>query len=148
MQKSALHTLIELAQKEVDAAAKQLGFCIKQSNDAHEQLTLLTQYRSDYELRLQSNAQRGLNVIQYANFQSFIIKLDQAIEGQKKIITDAEYKVDIAKRHWQEQEKKRLSFKTIVKRHQQIAVKKEAKQDQKQTDERATHALFYKNLKD
>ncbi|MBI3712962.1 MAG: flagellar export protein FliJ [Burkholderiales bacterium] len=148
MQKSSLLTLIELAQNDVDVAAKQLGFCIKLSNEAHQQLTLLTQYRSDYELRLQSNAQQGLNVIQYANFQSFIIKLDQAIEGQKKIISDAEYKVETAKRHWQEQEKKRLSYETIVKRQQQLAIKKEAKQDQKQTDERATHALFYKNLKD
>lgn len=148
MPKSALHTLIELAQKEVDAAAKQLGISIQRSKEANEQLTLLIQYRSDYEMRLQSNAQQGLNVIQYANFQSFIIKLDQAIEGQKKIITDAEYKVEIAKRNWQEQEKKRLSYQAIIKRHRHLATKKEAKQDQKQTDERATHALFYKKLKD
>lgn len=148
MPKSALTTLVELAQKDVETAAKQLGFCIKLSNEAHEQLTLLTQYRSDYELRLQHNAQRGLNVIQYANFQSFIIKLDQAIEGQKKMIVDAEYKVDIAKRHWQEQEKKRLSYETLIKRQKHIAVQKELKRDQKQTDERALHALFYKNLKD
>lgn len=146
MPKSALHTLVELAQKEVEAAAKQLGISIRHSNEANEQLTLLIQYRSDYELRLQSNAKQGLNVIQYANFQSFIIKLDQAIEGQKKIITDAEYKVEIAKRHWQEQEKKRLSYETIIKRHQRLAIKKEARRDQKQTDERATHALFYKKL--
>lgn len=148
MPKSALHTLIELAQKEVDAAAKRLGISIQRNKEANEQLTLLIQYRSDYEMRLQNNAQQGLNVIQYANFQSFIVKLDQAIEGQKKIITDAEYKVEVAKRDWQEQEKKRLSYQTIVKRHQHLATKKEAKQDQKQTDERATHALFYKKLKD
>lgn len=148
MPKTALHTLIDLAQQEVDAAAKQLGFVIKLSNEAHEQLTLLLQYRSDYELRLQNNAQRGLNVIQYANFQSFILKLDQAIEGQKKIISDAEYKVEIAKRHWQAQEKKRLSYETIIKRQQQLTIKKEAKLDQKQTDERATHARFYRKSKD
>lgn len=144
MPKTALHTLVDLAQKDVDAAAKQLGFSIKLSKEAQEQLSLLMQYRSDYELRLQSNARQGLNVVQYANFQSFILKLDQAIEGQKKIISDVEYKVEIAKRHWQEQEKKRLSYQTIIKRQLQLAIQKEAKQDQKQTDERATHALFYK----
>nr|WP_314861748.1 flagellar export protein FliJ [uncultured Undibacterium sp.] len=141
---SALSTLIELAENDVENAAKNLGRSIKAKDEATQQLGLLTQYRADYEARLQNNAQRGLTVSQFANYQGFIGKLDQAIEGQKKLIIDAEYKVDIAKKFWQECEKKRLSYKTLINRNIAAELKKENKRDQKQTDERATRTLFYK----
>lgn len=141
---SALNTLIELAQNEVENAAKYLGQTIKAKDDAIEQLGLLTQYRADYETRLQNNAQKGLSVTQFANFQGFIAKLDQAIEGQKKLVIDAEYKVDKAKKNWQACEKKRLSYQTLINRNIATELKKENKRDQKQTDERATRTLFYK----
>ena len=144
MASSALITLIELAENEVENAAKNLGRTIKARDDANEQLNLLHQYRGDYVVRFQTNAQKGLNVTQFTNFQSFIGKLDQAIEGQKKIVADAEYKIDIAKKAWQECEKKRLSYKTLIDRHAAAEVKKENKRDQKQTDERAGRTLFYK----
>lgn len=144
MANSALSTLIELAENEVENAAKNLGRMIKARDDANEQLNLLNQYRSDYEIRFQSNAKQGLNVTQFTNFQAFIIKLDQAVEGQKKLIQDAEYRIEIAKKNWQECEKKRLSYKTLIDRNAASELKKENKRDQKQTDERATRALFYK----
>jgi len=141
---SALSTLIELAENDVENAAKNLGRSIKAKDEATQQLGLLTQYRADYEARLQNNAQRGLTVSQFANYQGFIGKLDQAIEGQKKLILDAEYRVEIAKKFWQECEKKRLSYKTLINRNIAAELKKENKRDQKQTDERATRTLFYK----
>lgn len=144
MANSALSTLIELAENEVENAAKNLGRMIKARDDANEQLNLLNQYRSDYEIRFQSNAQQGLNVTQFTNFQAFIVKLDQAVDGQKKLIQDAEYRIEIAKKNWQECEKKRLSYKTLIDRNAANELKKENKRDQKQTDERATRALFYK----
>lgn len=144
MANSALSTLIELAENEVENAARNLGRMIKARDDANEQLNLLNQYRSDYELRFQSNAKQGLNVTQFTNFQAFIVKLDQAVDGQKKLIQDAEYRIEVAKKNWQECEKKRLSYKTLIDRNAASELKKENKRDQKQTDERATRALFYK----
>jgi flagellar FliJ protein len=141
---SALTTLIELAENDVENAAKNLGRMIKAKDDANEQLNLLSQYRDDYEARLLANAQQGLSVTQFANFQAFIVKLDQAIDGQKTIILDAEYRIEVAKKAWQECEKKRLSYQTLIDRNAALEVKKENKRDQKQTDERATRALFYK----
>ncbi|MBC3809067.1 flagellar export protein FliJ [Undibacterium seohonense] len=144
MTTSALTTLIELAENDVDNAAKNLGRAIKAKDDANEQLNLLNQYRADYVIRFQNNAQQGLNVSQFTNFQGFIGKLDQAIDGQQRLVADAEYKIEIAKKVWQECEKKRLSYKTLIDRNAAAEVKKENKRDQKQTDERAGRTLFYK----
>lgn len=144
MASSTLQTLIELAENDVENAAKNLGRSIQARDAANEQLNLLHQYRNDYVNRFQSNAQKGLNVTQFINFQGFINKLDQAIEGQKKVLADAEYKINIAKKNWQECEKKRLSYQTLVDRNAAAELKKENKRDQKQTDERAGRTLFYK----
>jgi flagellar FliJ protein len=144
MHKSPLSTLIELAINNVEQAAKNLGRAIRAKDDAEEQLRLLIQYRADYETRLQSNATQGLNVAQYINFQAFIGKMDLAVDGQKKIIQHAEYKVDLAQKHWQDCERKRLSYKTLIDRNAAVEQKKDGRRDQKQTDELATRTLFYK----
>lgn len=144
MPRTALISLIEIAAKEVNLAAKNLGYTIRAKQAAEEQLSLLLQYRSDYAARFQENAKQGLNVTQYTNFQLFIVKLDMAIEGQKRLILDAEYKIIQARSAWQDCEKKRLSFQTLVNKKNLAERKKEAKSDQKQTDERATRSFFYK----
>ncbi len=145
MVKSQLQTLIELTENELDTAAKNLGRMIKARDQANEQLTMLIQYRSDYELRLQQNAKQGLTVAQYANFQGFIGKLDEAIEGQKKLIVDAEYRVKTATQQWQEFEKKRLSYEVLNKKNIKQEQVRDNRRDQKQTDEAANRKLFYKS---
>ena len=145
MKKATLDTLIEIAQKASDDAAKKLGRTIQAKVDSENQVNLLVQYRGDYEMRFQESSKIGLNVTQYMNFQSFIAKLDTAVDGQKRLIQDAEYKVEMAKKKWQETEKTRLSYQTLMNRDIANNHKKEAKQDQKQTDEHATRAFFYKS---
>ncbi|MFZ6680688.1 flagellar export protein FliJ [Undibacterium sp. Tian12W] len=142
--KSPISTLIEITEREVDDAAKLLGKAIRAHEDTEKKLSLLQQYRDDYAQRLQDGAAKGLTVSQYTNFLSFLAKLDSAIDGQKKVVMDAEHRIVMAKTEWQASEKKRLSYDTLQNRAQTVQQKKEAKRDQKQTDEMAARALFYK----
>ncbi|MFZ6720268.1 flagellar export protein FliJ [Undibacterium sp. Ji49W] len=142
--KSPITTLIEIAEREVDDAAKLLGKAIRAHEDTQKKLSLLQQYRDDYAQRLQDGATKGLSAAQYTNFLSFLGKLDTAIEGQKQVVMDAEHRIVMAKTEWQSTEKKRLSYNTLQNRAHNVLQKKEAKRDQKQTDEMAARALFYK----
>jgi flagellar FliJ protein len=143
-QPSPIETLIEIAERETDDAAKRLGNAIRHQEEATGKLNLLLQYRDDYESKFQTSAAAGLNASQYGNFLAFLNKLNAAVDGQRKIIEDAERKVALAKQQWQSCEKKRLSYNTLDKRVKQQAQKKESKRDQKQTDEFAARAYFYK----
>ncbi len=143
MQKSPISTMIEIAVKESDDAAKRLGKAIKAHEETEKQFSLLSQYRKDYELRFQDNAAKGIGTAQYLNFQAFINKLDGAVDGQKQIVRDAENKIKIARELWQESEKKRLSYNTLNNRAISVRQKQEAKLEQKQTDELAARTLFY-----
>ena len=143
-QKSPISTLIELAEKATDEAAKHLGRMIRAHEETENKLNLLIQYRDDYAQRFQEGAAKGLSAAQYGNFMSFIGKLDGAIEGQRQVVADAEHKIQLAKNMWQGSEKKRLSYNTLHNRAQSVQLAKEAKQDQKQTDESAARSYFYK----
>jgi flagellar FliJ protein len=144
MQKSPISTLIELAEKNSDEAAKRLGKTIHAHEETEKQLNLLLQYREDYQQRFQDGAAKGLSAAQYGNFISFINKLDGAVDGQKQVVRDAEYKIIMARNIWQESEKKRLSYNTLNDRTQTAQQKKETKRDQKNTDEHAARSFFYK----
>lgn len=143
MQKSPISTMIEIAVKNSDEAAKRLGKAIKAHDATEKQLSLLTQYRRDHELRFQDNAAKGISTSQYLNYQAFINKLDSAVDGQKLVVRDAEHKIKIAREQWQESEKKRLSYNILHSRALTTIQKQEAKLEQKQTDELAARTLFY-----
>ena len=51
---SALDTLIELAQRDTDEAAKRLGVALKAVDEAEQKLTMLLGFRDDYGIKLEA----------------------------------------------------------------------------------------------
>jgi flagellar FliJ protein len=141
---SALNTLIELATTEVDDAAARLGRAVRAAEDARQKLSLLGNYRDDYAQRFQHTMANGFTPMAYRNFQGFMDKLDQAINGQQQVVRDAEYRVEQERSNWRESERKRISFDALATRAKTAADQKVAKREQKQTDEQAARKLLYK----
>jgi flagellar protein FliJ len=141
---SALDTLIELATKATDDAAKRLGRAIRGTEDAEQKLALLLQYRDDYAARFQVNMMSGVTASGYRNFQLFLNKLEDAIKGQQRIVLDAQKRVSNEKNAWQQSERKRMSYDTLATRAEKEQQLKETRRDQKQTDEFAARRLLYK----
>lgn len=140
---SALNTLIELATKDVEDAATLLGRAVRAVADAKEKLTLLSGYQEDYANRFQSSMAGGLTTMAYRNFRAFMDKLDQAIAGQRHVITDAECRAEIECGKWRECERKRISYDALASRAKSAEQKKVAKREQKETDELAARKLTY-----
>ena len=90
---SALNTLIDLAHKESDEAAKRLAATLRASEEAGQKLELLLQYRNDYAARCEADMASGISTTQLHNFQVFMQKLDTAIAGQQKVVDDARQRV-------------------------------------------------------
>lgn len=139
---SALETLIELATSATDEAAKRLGNAIRATDKAEKKLALLQQYRDDYSARFQAKmAQGGLTPLTFRNFQSFIDKLDAAIEGQLQVVKEAENGVTQERGAWQASERKRMSYDTLATRAMQKEQQRENKRDQKLNDEQAARLV-------
>jgi flagellar FliJ protein len=141
---SALDTLIELATKQTDEAAKRLGRAIRASEDAEQKLQLLMQYRDDYTARFHASLASGLSPAGYRNFQLFLDKLEDAIKGQQKAVEDTHKRISNERSTWQGSERKRMSYDTLATRAEKAQQLKESKRDQKQTDEFAARQLLYK----
>ncbi|GAA4015117.1 flagellar export protein FliJ [Actimicrobium antarcticum] len=141
---SAIDTLIELAVKDTDEAAKRLGLAIRACEEVQQKLTLLMQYRDDYATRFQHSLSVGLSPSGYRNFQLFIDKLDGAIASQELVLLDAKRRIEEARSAWQENERKRMSYGTLASRALKAEQAKEAKRDQKAMDEHAARAILYK----
>jgi flagellar FliJ protein len=141
---SAIDTLIELAVKETDEAARRLGHAIRSCEEVEEKMTLLLKYRDDYAQRFQQSLSAGLNAMGYRNFQLFIDKLDGAITSQQLVVLDAKHRIERERGAWQASERKRMSYGTLAQRAVKEEQRKEAKRDQKATDEHAARSSSYK----
>jgi flagellar FliJ protein len=140
---SALNTLIELAQKETDDAAKRLGEALRSIEEAEQKLDLLLQYRNDYALRCQSNLSNGISATHFNNFQMFMHKLDQAIAGQQAVVSDARFCSEQTRSNWQSCEQKKMSFVTLENRAKKENTRRELQRDQKQNDEHAARRVLH-----
>lgn len=139
-----LETLIDLARRETDDAAKRLGAALKAVADAEEKLNMLVGYRDEYGRRFDASQQQGITPMAYRNFQAFMEKLDSAIKGQEDVLRHTKARGDQEKQAWQDAERKRMSFSTLRDRAQAQELKKEAKRDQKAMDEHASRQAFFK----
>ncbi|MDB5745558.1 MAG: fliJ [Massilia sp.] len=138
---SALETLIELAQRDSDAAAKRLGSALKAVEEAEQKLKMLLGYRDDYANRLDQAQMAGITPFAYANFVAFVGKLDNAINGQQEVLKHAKYKSELERKTWQESERKRLSYRTLTERAAAEALRIENKRDQKMMDDHAARTV-------
>lgn len=142
--RSALTTLIELAQRDSDEAAKRLGVALKAADETEQKLTMLLGYRDDYALKLDAAQVKGITPMAYRNFVAFMDKLDQAVRGQREVVKHAQHKSAMEKAAWQASERKRLSYRTLNERAATEALKLENKRDQKLMDEHAARQAYYK----
>ncbi len=142
--RSPLETLIELAQRTTDDAAKRLGAALRALEETEQKLQMLIGYRSDYAVRFEASQAAGITPMAYRNFQAFLEKLDNAIRGQQEVVAHAQRKSAGEKTAWQNSERKRMSYTTLSNRAAQDAMRQEAKRDQKSMDEHAARQAYYK----
>ena len=142
--KAQLETLMDLARRETDDAAKRLGIALKAVEDAKQKHEMLLGYREEYLKRFEAAQAAGITPMAYRNFVAFIEKLDTAVKGQMDMIKHAEHRSTQEKTAWQASERKRMSYSTLNDRADAAALKLENKRDQKQMDEHAARQAFYK----
>jgi flagellar FliJ protein len=83
-QNSALTTLKDLAEKEVDDAALRLGEMRRGCQQAEEQLKMLMDYQHEYRNNLNNDMSQGIGAQRWQNYQQFIQTLEKAIEQHRQ----------------------------------------------------------------
>jgi flagellar protein FliJ len=137
---SVIDTLIELTSQKSEEAAKALSMALQQQKQSAEKLSLLTQYKSEYMVRLDKQLRDGLSVKSMVNFQNFLNDLDLAVLQQQRAHNADTDAVKTMQRNWQELERKKLSYSTLADRASAKLLAKANKQEQKLMDEMASRS--------
>lgn len=136
-----IQTLIDLAQGDVDTAAKQLGRAQRERADAQSQLEALIRYRDEYHANFTKSACSGMPAGNWRNFQAFIDTLDAAIAQQRALVTSATTRVEAAKPEWVRQKQKLGSYEILQARGVAAEARVAARREQRDADEHAAKVL-------
>jgi flagellar protein FliJ len=143
--RSALDTLLELAQTRTDDAARRLGVLNTQGVDMETKLALLTEYWNEYSARFQISMQQGITAADWRNYQEFLNKLDAAIVQQREVLAATRQRVEAGQVAWQSAKRTLKSYDTLALRHAGAEMLRMARHEQKETDERASNATARQN---
>ena len=132
-----LQTLLDLANNRMDEAARKLGELIASENAVEEKLALLVDYRKEYHARFVEAVRNGIGPDAWRNFSAFLGKLDDAIAHQERAVSVSRQRTEQGQQAWVDQRNKVKAFDTLSHRHQSQQARKEAKQEQRLTDEHA-----------
>jgi len=138
---SPLQTLIGLAQDDLDAAAQRLGRAQREKSEIEAQLQSLVTYREEYHTRFTESARQGMAAGNVRNFQAFIDTLDSAIEQQRRLVEQANARLEAAKPEWQRSKQKLGSYEVLQARQDEVAARVEARREQRDADEYAARVL-------
>lgn len=143
-QNGALATLKDLAEKEVDDAAQQLGAMRRGYQQAEEQLKMLMDYQQEYRTSLNSDMVQGIGSQRWINYQQFIQTLEVAIEQHRQQLNQWSSKVERALDFWREKKQRLQAWTTLQDRQTAAAALAENRLDQKKMDEFALRATMRK----
>jgi flagellar protein FliJ len=143
--RSALDTLLELAQTRTDDAARRLGVLNTQGVDMETKLALLTEYWNEYSARFQISMQQGITAADWRNYQEFLNKLDAAIVQQREVLATTRQRVEAGQVAWQSAKRTLKSYDTLALRQAGAEMLRMARHEQKETDERASNATARQN---
>jgi flagellar protein FliJ len=137
---SALHMLLDLAKEEAEQAMQQLTIANQTLKAEQEKSAMLHAYKQDYVDQLNALLAKGLAKQSHVNYQHFLQKLEQAINGQQEVTVNAADQRAKALEVLQSAQRKKMSFEVLIDRANQKAMKAANKREQKMMDECAMRA--------
>jgi flagellar FliJ protein len=136
-QKTPLHTLQELAHSRVDEATRRLGELMAGEQAVEVKLKMLQDYRKEYSSRFMESARGGIDPNAWRNYSNFLGKLDEAISSQEVMLRQSRQATAHGQQNWVAENTRAKAFDTLSARHEKQAAAREAKSEQRQSDEHA-----------
>lgn len=137
----SLLLVLEAAQKERDAALSAHEAARKVHESARQQAQSLNDWRQDYQRRWQTQFQQSGGVEIVRCYQDFMARLGDAVSEQDRRVGNAEQQVARARALLIERERRVAAVSQLIDRRQAEAMHKQARQDQKATDEMAARSV-------
>ena len=139
---TTLQALLEQSENERDAALARVQQADEALRQGQAQAEQLHAYREDYRRRAPALNGKGASIELVRCHQGFMQRLDQAIEHQKAQVVAIEKHAAVLRDQLLERELRVASVKKLLERRADEAMRREARADQRRTDEHAQRATW------
>lgn len=136
----SLLMVLESAEKERDEALRALEAARKSHESARQQAQSLHDWRQDYQRRWQAQFKQSGGVEIVRCYQDFINRLADAVTEQDRRVDLADQQVARARSLLIERERRVAAVSQLIDRRQAELMHKQARQEQKATDEMAARS--------
>ncbi len=133
----SLQPLVDLSHHKNDAAALKLGQLNQKQQAEQKKLETLLQFRRDYQNKFREATQSGMDQNGLRNFQSFLDRLDEAIQQQRGVIEQATQSFANGRDELHQAQRAMKSFDTLAQRHAETVRQQNNQTDQKLQDEQS-----------
>lgn len=127
--------LIDLAQRELDAAASAMGELQRRRDALAQQGEGLDAFRGEYRTRLSGATGQGITMGEWRNFEAFLGSLDTAMTRQGAQLAALDAQIAQALAVWRDKKRKLNSFQALAERAERQAEARRARVLQREIDE-------------
>ena len=135
MEAATLDILIELAKAKCDAAQGRHAAVQRSAEQAQAYLATLQQYAREYDERARSQTGEDFDISAQRNEAAFLARLQLAVEAQQSEVERRAGAVMVAAREVAHCLQRRKSLETLAQRRIDAMRRREARRDQRTTDE-------------
>lgn len=132
----------QIAQDHEQEAVKDLGQSQRALSEHELKLQQLKDYRVEYARLFQEHGGRGMDGSQLQAYQGFLAQLDVAIRAQYDMIQHVATECDQKRQVWQQRHTRTEALGKTVDRFKAAEQKQQARQEQKEADDR-TNSQFW-----
>lgn len=130
-----LQPLLDLSHLRLDEATRKLGELIAGEQEAAQRHTLLTQYRSEYQVRFMAAAKTGIGPLEWNNYRQLLTRIDEAIIQAALSVTLTQQRTLAGRQNWLGKKGRVQAFDTLADRHHANLAYKELRTEQKASDD-------------
>jgi len=135
-----LAPVLDMALDEERKAAKVLGQCQKQFEEAEVRLRDLEYYCSEYAKGWSQRGSQGVGRDWLMNYQRFMAQMEVAIDQQRQTVRWHGESIERAREHWRQRYQRLEALRKLIEKYRQEAQAKADRQEQKLLDELSQRA--------
>lgn len=133
--------VLDMALDEERKAAKVLGDCQRQLEEAGKRLHDLQHYAGEYEKGWAQRGSQGVSRDWLLNYQRFMTQMQSAIEQQKQTLAWHQQSLERAREGWRQRYQRVEALRKLIEGYQEEARARADKEEQKLLDE-LTQRMF------
>ena len=131
----ALLLVLDLRKKEEDSALEMWTDAKNAVINFERQIEQLKQFEKIYENEMTVKSKNGMDMNMYMSYQQFLSKLDKIKIRQEAGLIQLQSQEERAKQNYLDKQKRRKIIESLLEKHKQERLLKEAEAEQKLTDD-------------